>query len=154
MPGLEGAIEPRAERRERTDGGPQGPERRPVEGAAGGERQAVAQTMPIETPEGQKFALIPTQTPDGQRIEPEQAMELVQAGELEPLGVFPTMEEAERAKAEMVGDTDRRGGPAGGGGMADALGLGGGAAGLGGLEAALAGAGEPKDKQAAKRMMR
>lgn len=155
MPGLEGAIEPRAERRERTDGGPQGPERRSVEGVAGGKREAQAHTLPIETSDGERFAVVPARTPDGERIASDRAIEMVRAGELEPIGIFSTMEEAERAKAQMRGDSDRRGGPAGGGGMAEALGLGGDqAAGMGGLEAALAGAAEePADKKAAKRQM-
>lgn len=157
MPGLEGAIEPRSERRERTDGGPQGPERRPSDGAAGGADEAVAHTVSMKTSEGEeRFAVLPARTRDGKRIPADRAMEMARAGELEPVGIFSTMEEAERMKARLRGGTERQERPGGGGGgMAKALGADGQqAAGMGGLEAALkAAAEEPPDKQRAKRQM-
>ena len=105
MPGLEQAIEPRPEIRKAQGGGPQGKMHQMgsggPEGAEGAGRSGMAITVPIRTAEGEKFALVPTMTPDGQPIEPEEAVAAVQAGELEPLGVFSSMEEAEQAKSQL-----------------------------------------------------
>ena len=109
MPGLERAMEPRPQVREHSGGGPQGKERQMSAGGPEGARGAMrgghgaAVTVPMETPEGERFVLVPTATPDGQPIEPAEAVEAVRAGELEPLGVFSSMEEAERAKHQMGG---------------------------------------------------
>ena len=137
MPGLEAAMDPRPEIRERTSGGPQGPERTPV----GGGQEAVAMTVPVRTRRGEKFALVPSQDANGQRLEPEQAMQMVKTGELEPIGVYPSMEEAEQAKAKLGGGEQQEG-PS--------------PEQPGGLEAAMAamGGGQPQDKQAAMKGVR
>lgn len=104
MPGLERAMEVRPEVRQKEGTGPQGAQRQLAaggpEGARGAGREAGSMVMPVDTPDGQMFAVIPTVTPDGKQLEPEHAVELVRAGEMEPIGVFPTMEEAEAAQAQ------------------------------------------------------
>ena len=142
MPGLERAIEPRAEVREAEGGAPGGPARQMgaggPEGARGAGGDAFAVTLPMQTEQGEQFAVIPTITPDGQPIPPEQAVEAVKQGQLEPIGLFPSMQEAEEAKAAFT--QKMQGGGQGGGQPTVDKGL--------GAQAM----GPPPDKQRAMRM--
>ncbi len=68
-------------------------------GAEGGSDASWVITVPVRTKNGEKYAVIPTRTARGEAVESEQALEMVQAGELAPLAVVSSMEEAKCGKA-------------------------------------------------------